>query len=479
MEMRSMGLEVRALMTITNSSIDSSKRMAMLGRVHKDHFSSDVTKKAFRRISKLAESRGEIVEWIDILEDPNLGEDYRDALEEYDVTPAKTLKGFGKIFDKLDSYRKRRHLLDLAKELHKTLEADDDEFEEDEYIQQVAETLAGARKTSVTEEKVWSFGGKKKGNALKLVKQALYSPKESLYKTGFEEYDRRNGGIPTSGVMLLAGSTSGGKSIISQNLADKMAQLNEIHVLTVTLEMSEEQHVNRQLAMITGSDFSKIKQKKLSDREKKKLYAAAKEYDKRVRKAKGQVSFTSPSRGMSIDDVIYMTVPYAADVCVLDYVGLLEGMDEDNQWRELSAAVRKAKIHSQATGKLYILLVQFDADSNKIRYSKGMKEHADVLWQWNYSDPEVRETGIIPVQIAKVRDGELFEMPLEERFQMMQVGSAPEGTEVPKSKATTLDDMPRKGKKKVNKARAAAKKFLTEDVPDTPNKKKKRKFAMA
>lgn len=476
MEMRSMGLEVRALMTITNSKIESSKRMAMLGRVNKDHFSSDVTKKAFRRISKLAESRGELVEWIDILEDPNMGEDYRDALEEYEVEPAKTLKGFGKIFDKLDSYRKRRHLLEIAKELHKTLEADDDEFEEDEYIQSIAENLASAKKSSVTEEKVWAFGGKKKGNALKLVKQALYSPKESLYKTGFKEYDDRNGGIPTSGVMLLAGSTSGGKSIISQNLADQLAQINALKVLTVTLEMSDEQHVNRQLAMITGTDFSKIKQKKLSDREKKKLLKAAKEYDARLRKAKGKVMFTSPSRGMTIDDVIYMTVPYDADICVLDYVGLLEGMDEDNQWRELSSAVRKAKIHSQATGKLYILLVQFDADSNKIRYSKGMKEHADVLWQWNYSDPEVREGKIIPVQIAKVRDGELFEMPLAERFHVMQVGDAEKGTEVPKSKATSLDDMPRKKK---NKGRVAAKKFLTEDVPDEPNKKKKRKYALS
>ncbi len=476
MEMRSMGLEVRALMTITNSNIEASKRMAMLGRVRKDHFSSDVTKKAYRRIAKLAESRGTVVDWEDILEDPNLGEDYRDTLEEHEAEPAKSLKGFEKLYVKLDSYRKRRHMLELAKDIHAKLEAEDDEFDEDDFIQSLAENLASAKTSSKTNEKVWSFGGKK-SNALKLAKQALYSPKESLYLTGFAEYDARNGGIPTSGVMLLGGSTSGGKSIIAQNLSDQLAQFNAAHVLTVTLEMTAEQHMNRHMSMVTGHDFSKIKQKKLSDREKKKILKEMREYDKRVRKSKGKVSFTSPTRGMTIDDVIYMTVPYNADICILDYVGLLEGMDEENQWRMLSAAVRKAKIHSQETGKLYIILVQFDSKHNQIRYSQGMKEHADVLWQWNYSDPEVRETGIIPVQIAKVRDGELFEMPLNEHFNVMKVESVyDKENPTERKKAIAADDLPRKKK---NKGRAAAKKFLTEDVPDSTSKKKKNKYALS
>lgn len=478
MEMYSIGLEVRALRTVTSSKIKDPVRMAMLGRLSKEHFSSEVTRKAYRRLSKLVEVRGQILEWSDLLEDPNLGEDFRDALEEQDVDPAKGMKGFERIYEQLEAYRKRRTLMQMAKEIHKTLDADDnEEFDEDEYLNEVAEGLGKVKSTDVTNEKVWSFGGKN-ANALELAEKTINSPTETLYLTGFEEYDRRNGGIPTTGVMLLAGSTSGGKSVMAQNLSDNLAKLNGLHSLTITLEMTAEQHMNRHLSMISGVEFAKIKKKELSDREKKRLLEAATKYNKEMTKAGARVSFTSPERGMTMDDVLYMTIPYGADVCVLDYVGLLEGMDEDNQWRMLSGAVRQAKIHTQRTGKLFIILVQFDSDSNKIRYARGMKEHADVLWQWNYSDPEVRETRVLPVQIAKVRDGELFEMALEERFDIMRVGSAPEGTEVPKSKSKSLglDDFKGKGKgKKKNPGREAAKKFLSSEEPQEHKKSKKKK----
>lgn len=480
MEMNSISLEVRALRTVTSAHIKESVRMSMLGRLSREHFSSEITRKAYRRLAKLAEVRSEILEWHDLLDDPNLGEEVRDALDEYEVVAAKGLKGFQRIMTRLDSYRKRRALLTLVKDVHKQLESEDDEeFDEDAYLHSIAERLGAVKTTDVSVERVYSFGGDD-DEVLNLAKRTIHNPAESLYKTGFKEYDDRNGGLPTSGVMLMAGSTSGGKSVIAQNLGDQLARLNSLHTLTVTLEMTEEQHMNRHLSMISGIEFGKIKKKQLTDDEKDTLLRAASKYHKSLKKAKAKVSFTSPDHGMTMDDVLYMTVPYGADVCILDYVGLLEGMDEDNQWRLLSAAVRQAKIHSKATGKLYIILVQFDSDQNKVRYSKGMKEHADVLWQWSYSDPEVRETHVLPIQIAKVRDGELFEMPLEERFHVMQVGDAPSDVKITR-KTMTLDDMdgkPKRGKKK-NKGREAAKKFLSDsssnDADDSKKSKKKRR----
>lgn len=438
----------------------------MLGRLTVGHFSSEVTRKAFRRLNKLVEVKGEILDWEDLLEDPNMGEDFRDELRASEDAPAKTRNGYDRIYAGLEKYRKRRHIAALGRRIAKDLDSDEEEFDEDTYLREVADQLNQAQKGSNLTEKVWTFGGKN-GNAVKLAKQAINNPKELMYKTGYKAYDDKNGGWPTTGVVLLAGSTSGGKSVMSMNLADRISRLNQIHCLKVTLEMTAEQEMNRMLAMIAGVPFWKIKQKKLSDREKKKLIQAAKDYDKKLRKSKSKNSFVSPERGMSIDDVLYMTVPYGVQVCFIDYVGLLEGVDNDNQWRELSTIVRKAKVHAQQTGQLVVILCQLDDQSGRIRYSGGMREHADVVWAWNYSDPEVRETKIIPVQVMKARDGELFEMPLRDLFEQMRVEDAEEGTEIPQMARSAIEDD--KGEKKFKKGN-----FKKKDVDKIPLKKNRR-----
>ena len=497
MEMFSLGLEVRAIRTVTNPKIKEAYRTAMMGRLGVSHFSSEVTRKAFRRITKLVEVKSEIIEWDDLLEDPNLSEEFRDSLREAEEMPAKTMKGFDKIYDSLEKYRQRRDIMNLGKMIAKDFgEADPEEFDEQTYMQELADKLGQAQRGTRTTEKVWTFGGKK-SNATKLAKQVITNPKEVMYKTGFTSYDKKNGGWPTTGVVLLAGSTSGGKSVLSMNIADRMAKMNGIHCLKVTLEMTAEQEMKRMLSMISGIDFWKIKQGKLSQREQKELLKAAKKYDKLMSKSKGRNSFTSPERGMSIDDVLYMSIPYGVHVTFIDYVGLLEGIDNDNQWRELSTVVRKAKVHASATGQLVVILCQLDDQSGRIRYSGGMREHADVVWAWNYSDPEVREGKIIPVQVMKARDGELFEMPLKDVFEKMRVEDAEEGTEVPKSKAISADDMEGSGESKkkfgkgnfkkkdkieIKKSRRGAAAFLNsgndsddDDDDDLPKKKKKRK----
>ena len=499
MEMFSLGLEVRAIRTITNPAIKEAYRTAMMGRLGTSHFSSEVTRKAFRRITKLVEVKSEIIEWDDLLEDPNLAEEFRDSLREAEEKPAKSMKGFDKIYDSLEEYRQRRDVMNLGKMIAKDFgEADPEDFDIQEYMQQLGDKLGQAQRGTRSTEKVWTFGGKK-SNAVKLAKEVIMNPKEVMYKTGFKSYDKRNGGWPTTGVVLLAGSTSGGKSVLSMNIADRMAKLNGIHTLKVTLEMTAEQEMKRMLSMISGIDFWKIKQGKLSQREQKELIKAAKKYDKLMSKSKGRNSFTSPERGMSIDDVLYMSIPYGVHVTFIDYVGLLEGIDNDNQWRELSTIVRKAKVHASATGQLVVILCQLDDQSGRIRYSGGMREHADVVWAWNYSDPEVREGKIIPVQVMKARDGELFEMALKDIFEKMQVEDADEDAEVPKSKAIASDDMgpddsskkkfgkgnfKKKGQDKIGikKSRRAAAAFLSDsgrddddDDDDLPKKKKKKR----
>ena len=41
------------------------------------------------------------------------------------------------------------------------------------------------------------------------------------------------------------------------------------------------------------------------------------------------------------------------------------------------------------------------------------------MWSWNYSKKEQREIRILPINVDKARDGELFTFELGERFDIM------------------------------------------------------------
>ena len=277
--------------------------------------------------------------------------------------------------------------------------------------------------------------------------------------------------------MLLAGATSSGKSVLSMNLLKQMHELNSIDVLKITLEMTAEQEMNRILSMISGVPFNKIKQNKLTDREKDKVLKAAKKFNAECKARKSRFSYASPTEGMTIDDVLYMAMAYNTKVLCIDYVGLLEGVDDDNQWRKLSEIVRKAKMYAARTGALVVILCQLDDESGKIRYSKGMREHADVVWAWNYSDPELRATRHIPVEVIKARDGELMTMPLKEAFDFMLVGN-PEG-EVPEFKKSDKKFKSSCGSDADKDAKAKRRRLIDsatiEDAEDTPQKEKKKR----
>lgn len=480
MDLYSYGLEVRAIRSVTTPKINDKHRMAMLGRLSVGHFSSEVTRKTFRRLCKLVEVKNNLLTWSELLEDPNLSEEFRDYLKEADAKPIKSFKEFDTVYNQLDKYRQRRALVKIGRSIADDLNGSEEEFDEQEYLQDLADKINQAGAGTRASEKVWTFGSKK-SNALDLAKRVLNSPQEEILKTGFATYDKRNGGLPTTGVLLLAGTTSGGKSIISQNLMDNLVNINGKSGLKVTLEMTAEQEMNRHLSMISGVPFWKIKQRKLSDREKKNLLKATSDYNKKLRSNKAKYSFVSPERGMTIDDVLYLTVPYNINILVIDYVGLLEGVDGDNQWRKLSAIIRKAKVHAAQNNQLVIILCQLDDTSGKIRYSGGMREHADVVWAWNYSDPEVRETKKIPVMIMKARDGELFEMPLDEAFEIMKVsdsGSEPTGAGM--AGATKTKFKKGKGKEEESVKKNKRTNLLeTDDDEDDEASKKKKKYLLS
>lgn len=425
MDLYSLKLEIMTLRALTDETVGQSRRMSLMGRLAPGHFATSPTKESFKRLRKLAQSDGELPSWDEFSEDPRLSSETRDVLNDdaySDVSPWPSNK-YKALLKRLASYLARRDLKALHEAIAEALSAEESEENNEDKIRELAAGKLASLGAGVLETKIYGFGKGAAGSGVKLAERVINEPAERMLKTGITEYDERNAGFPTAGVVLMGGTTSGGKSTVSMNVGHDMALLNGVKVTRFTLEMTAEQETNRYLSMVSGINFGKIKKKQLTPSEKKQLLAAANKVNDQLTKAGGSFNYSSPEKGMTMDEILAIAAATGSDVNIIDYIGLLSDIPTDAQAAALSDAVRKAKVHATATGKLYIILVQLDSDSGKVRYSRGMVEHADVLLTWSYVEGEVRAMHELPIVVAKARDGELFAFAHPEDFATMRTGS--------------------------------------------------------
>ncbi len=396
-------------------SIDASSYL--LGNLDVSFFHYEPCKAAYERVMHMLKKRSRILSFQELVEDLSLNEEYRDILSEYTkkaliaVPEAKTL------VESLDKYRKARILYYAAKNVIDQLKSP--EIDVDRVLDDTANRITEARTGATDQDPILTIG--KDANALDLIDQALSMEDEKLLKTGFLEFDRRSGGLPSEGVFLIAATTSGGKSALRMNMMANMYKLNQVSVVTISFEQNEKKETRRFLSCITGIPFWKFNKKALSTEEHERCQAAWKKFHKYGKRNGCRYSIMCPTRGLNISQVLMLMKPYAFDVIVVDYVSLLDGVDEDNQPRMLKKIVRECKIFSGANKCLVVLLAQLDSEDGHIRYSKGMLEDADNSWVWSYSNPEVRDRKRLPIKQKKARDQEIFDFELVENFSHMQV----------------------------------------------------------
>jgi hypothetical protein len=418
MQLYSRDAEIKCIATLTNPEVSEAKRLAFMGRLSKEFFHYPPCEAAFNRIDKIVRKKFNLVDFDDLMEDPALEEDFRDQLKDADVTPSKSKKGMDKLFGNLDTYRKVRalyHAIERANEVLSHEAIVDIDLE----LDVLSTEIARARRDIGSEQQMMIIG--KDHNADDVFERVMNKEREPLYPTGFTDYDKVNGGIPEEGVFLLAATTSGGKSAVLLNILSYFYYKLCLSVFRVSLEMGDDQELTRMISSWSGVPIKKIKMNQMTMQERKRVKRAFRRFKKHGKKNKCQFVSMSPDRGMTAQDVFRMTKPFGFPVVAIDYVGLLEGVDVDNQWQVLNAIIREAKIYSREAKCLVIILAQLDDTSDKLRYAKGMKEHVDVMWKWNYTKPEQRDLRTLPIVVDKARDGELFGFPLEEQLHIMRV----------------------------------------------------------
>lgn len=471
MQIHSQTAEMRALMTITSKKISEEKRTLWLGKLNKELFHTPVCRQAFERIDKLARKRFKIISFKSLLEDPSLDEDIRDVLANTREKPCIKNNEREETLGTLEEFRKIRIMYEAARTTLESLE--ESAVDTEAMLMSLSTAVAKANAAKKEDTFILHFG--QNSNSDDLIERICRNETPPRLKTGYVEYDKVNGGFPDNGVVILAGTTSGGKSTIAMNICRYMFFENNLSTLRITLEMQEIQETQRLLSHMTGIPLKRFKHAKLTAEDKRKIRKANEDLKAHGKKHKIDFSSHSPKGGMTMDDCIRMAKPFGYKVIVIDYVGLLEEEEGADQWKSLMNAARIAKTYTQETGALVILLAQLDDEKDKLRYSKGMKEHADVLWQWNYSKAEQRELRIIPMEVTKDRDGELMRFELAERFDIMTAFNLDDAMKAEGGGNIEFEDDGQEEPKKLGKGKKKAKKGFTSIEDDTKLGRKKKK----
>lgn len=426
MKLFSQTLEMRAIRSIAVANGDNSKitvnkatelSSLLLASVDETFFHYEPCKAAYNRLITVSKKRSRITSFEDLIEDPALNEEYRDVLREYRKPPITDNEKAIELVNALDTYRKTRALYYMAKDILEKLKQS--EVDVEGLLDSVTNQLTLTRSNESMADMILTVG--KDANALDLLDQALSPDDENLLRTGFKEYDERNGGLPSEGVMLMAATTSGGKSAMRMNLMRNMYLLNKVDVGTVSLEMNAKKETRRLMSSLTGIPFWKFVKKKLSDAERQQCRIEWKKFHKHGTKNNCRYSLMCPTHGLSIQQLLLLMKPYKYKVLAIDYISLLTGTDSQDQWKVLSEITKQCKVFSSENKCLVILLAQLDSDDDRIRYSKGILEHCDNAWIWNYSKQEQRDQRLLPIQQKKARDQELFAFDLAERFDVMSI----------------------------------------------------------
>lgn len=429
MKLFSQQLELRAIksmavangggkLQVTNATVVSS---LLLASVDESFFHYEPCKAAYKRLMTVSTKRSRIIAYSDLLEDPALNEEYRDILREYNKRPVVTKRGAEDLLEQLDKYRMTRGLYYMSRDILESLKQS--EVDVQALLDDTTNKLTRCRSRESMADMILTVGKDANQAGIDLMDQVLNPEEEKLLKTGMKEFDERNGGLPAEGVLLLASTTSGGKSVTRMNLVSNIYKLNKVDVSTVSLEMNAVKETRRQASFLTKIPFWKYVKKRLNDDEKARSLQSWRKFHRFGVKNGCRYSLMCPTHSLSIESLLLLMKPYGFKVLAIDYIGLLEGVDGADQWKMLSAVTRACKVFSAETKCLVILLAQLDSDDDRIRYSKGILEHVDNCLIWNYSKQEQRDLRVLPMVQKKARDQELFNFDLSERFDIMTVAN--------------------------------------------------------
>lgn len=278
------------------------------------------------------------------------------------------------------------------------------------------------------EQIIFGVSGEQVSRDLRPIRQILdqyYDRVEYLHQhrgeiigipTGLSDLDKLLGGLQRSDVIILAGRPGMGKTSLALSIALQAARRYQKRVAVFSLEMSDEQLVQRLVSAETGIDSQRLRLGDIKDNEWPTFIQATK-----------LLSNTS----IFIDDTAAISVmqlrakarrlhaEFGLDLLVVDYLQLMQGdSHSENRQQEISYISRSVKALARELNIPILALSQLSRQVESrhdkrpmlsdLRESGSIEQDADVVmfvYRDDVYNPDTEYPNIAEIIVAKHRSG--------------------------------------------------------------------------
>lgn len=298
----------------------------------------------------------------------------------------------------LKEYTKKREIFNLAKQMQMEVRSIEDS---DIFIEKFISEL---QKIEFQTEKDESFA-EQVAKTAEMIETSIRKKKSYDYYTGFFDLDALTDGLHQGELTVIGARPGVGKTTFSLQIAEKIASKNK-NVAYVSLEMSEEQIIQKLIARKTRVNSRKIRNGDLTQDEIDKIGLACGEVSELpiniLTKANTIQQIEIEARRMKNRDKL--------DLMVIDYLQLVRNMGNfKSREQEVADISRTLKLLSLELEIPIIALCQLNRNASKneptladIRESGSIEQDADnviFLYQQNNED------NIVTVDLQKQRAG--------------------------------------------------------------------------
>jgi replicative DNA helicase len=234
--------------------------------------------------------------------------------------------------------------------------------------------------------------------------------------TGFIDLDRLLGGLQSSDLLIIAGRPGQGKSGFCLSVAKNASQLHKRHVAMFSLEMSNEQLVQRLLSQETGIDSQRLRLANLQDDEWP-LFTQAVSALSDTQVYLDDTPAITPLQLRTKCRRLHMEV--GLDLIIVDYLQLMTGDTRiDNRVQEVSYISRNLKALARELNVPVLAAAQLSraVESRRpprpilsdLRESGSLEQDADVvlfIYRPDQYEDDTLKQNIAEIIVAKHRNG--------------------------------------------------------------------------
>lgn len=253
--------------------------------------------------------------------------------------------------------------------------------------------------------------------------------------TGFIDLDRILSGLQGSDLIIIAGRPGMGKTAFMLNIAKHAALIHKKHVAVFSLEMSNEQLVQRLISQETGIDSQRLRTGKLNDDEWP-IFTQAIETLNHTRIFLDDTPALSPLQLRTKCRRLHLE--FNLDLVVVDYLQLMSsGTRVENRVQEVSYISRNMKVLARELNVPVLAAAQLSraveqrADKepqlSDLRESGSLEQDADIVIFIHRPEMYEKDTlkqNLAQLKIAKHRNGPVGTVELVFRSNLVKFENA-------------------------------------------------------